>query len=130
MLLGRTTYEIFAGSWPKEIGDFADRFNALPKYVASTSLKALDWNPAELLKGSLPDAVRTLKQGSGGTIYVQPWLRISLDYSFWAGFALLGGIAGTADYWIFLIPMIVLGLGFAITVAPLTTAVMNGVPIN
>jgi MFS family permease len=45
-----------------------------------------------------------------------------------AGFALLGGIAGTADYWIFLIPMIVLGLGFAITVAPLTTAVMNGVP--
>ncbi|WP_287181062.1 dihydrofolate reductase family protein [Mesorhizobium sp.] len=54
MLLGRTTYEIFAGSWPKETGDFADRFNALPKYVASTSLKALDWKPAELLKGALP----------------------------------------------------------------------------
>ncbi|MER8608783.1 dihydrofolate reductase family protein [Mesorhizobium sp. M0159] len=36
--LGRTTYEIFAGSWPKETGDFADRFNALPKYIASTSL--------------------------------------------------------------------------------------------
>ena len=50
MLLGRTTYEIFAGSWPRETGDFADRFNALPKYVASTSLKALDWKPAELLK--------------------------------------------------------------------------------
>src|SRR5882757_4255279 len=45
-----------------------------------------------------------------------------------AGFAMLGGIAGTLDYWIFLIPMTVLGLGFAITVAPLTTAVMNGVP--
>ncbi|MER8583593.1 hypothetical protein NKG95_33840 [Mesorhizobium sp. M1423] len=37
MLLGRTTYQIFAGSWPKETGDFADRSNALPKYVASTS---------------------------------------------------------------------------------------------
>ena len=53
MLLGRTTYEIFAGSWPSETGDFADRFNALPKYVASTSLKALDWKPAELLTGPL-----------------------------------------------------------------------------
>jgi dihydrofolate reductase len=70
MLLGRTTYEIFAGSWPTETGDFADRLNALPKYVASTSLKALGWKPAELLKGPLPEAVRTLKQTSGGNIYV------------------------------------------------------------
>ncbi|RUY75753.1 dihydrofolate reductase, partial [Mesorhizobium sp. M7A.F.Ca.CA.001.09.2.1] len=70
MLLGRTTYEIFAGSWPTETGDFAERFNALPKYVASNSLKALDWKPAELLKGPLPEAVRTLKQGSGGNIYM------------------------------------------------------------
>jgi EmrB/QacA subfamily drug resistance transporter len=45
-----------------------------------------------------------------------------------AGFALLGIVAGTADYWMFLLPMIVLGLGMAITVAPLTTAVVNGVP--
>ncbi|MER8791838.1 dihydrofolate reductase family protein [Mesorhizobium sp. M0983] len=37
MLLGRTTYEIFAGSWPKETGDFADRISAPPKYIASTS---------------------------------------------------------------------------------------------
>lgn len=45
-----------------------------------------------------------------------------------AGFGLLGVVAGAADYWIFLLPMIVLGLGMAITVAPLTTAVVNGVP--
>ncbi|TPM39478.1 dihydrofolate reductase family protein [Mesorhizobium sp. B2-3-4] len=77
MLLGRTTYEIFAGSWPDETGDFADRFNALPKYVASTSLKALDWKPAELLKGSLPEAVRALKQGSGGNIYVHGSLSVA-----------------------------------------------------
>jgi len=77
MLLGITTYEIFAGSWPGEIGDFADRFNALPKYVASTTLKALDWKPAELLKGALPDAVGRLKQGSGGNIYVHGSLSVA-----------------------------------------------------
>lgn len=70
MLLGRTTYEIFAGSWPKQTGDFADRFNTLPKNVASTTLKDLDWKPAELLKGPLPEAVAKLKQTSGGNIYV------------------------------------------------------------
>ncbi|MER9938227.1 dihydrofolate reductase family protein [Mesorhizobium sp. M0088] len=79
MLLGRTTYEIFAGSWPTETGDFADRFNALPKYVASNSLKALDWKPAELLRGPLPDAVRTLKQGSGGNIYVHGSLSVAQE---------------------------------------------------
>ncbi|MBZ9741375.1 MULTISPECIES: dihydrofolate reductase family protein [unclassified Mesorhizobium] len=79
MLLGRTTYEIFAGSWPSETGDFADRFNALPKYVASTSLKALDWKPAELLKGPLPEAVRALKHGSGGNIYVHGSLSVARE---------------------------------------------------
>ncbi|MER9131328.1 dihydrofolate reductase family protein [Mesorhizobium sp. M0768] len=79
MLLGRRTYEIFAGSWPKETGDFADRFNALPKYVASTSLQALDWQPAELLQGTLPEAVRGLKQGSGGNIYVHGSLSVAQE---------------------------------------------------
>ncbi|MDX8470325.1 dihydrofolate reductase family protein [Mesorhizobium sp. VK23B] len=77
MLLGRTTYEIFAGSWPSETGDFADRFNALPKYVASTGLKALDWQPAELLAGPLPEAVARLKRTSGGNIYVHGSLSIA-----------------------------------------------------
>ena len=77
MLLGRTTYEIFAGSWPDETGNFADRFNAVPKYVASTTLKDLDWKPAELLKGPLPEAVGQLKQTSGGNIYVHGSLSIA-----------------------------------------------------
>ncbi len=77
MLLGRRTYEIFAASWPKETDDFAARFNALPKYVASSSLQALDWKPAELLKGALPDAVRKLKAGSGGNIYVHGSLSVA-----------------------------------------------------
>lgn len=77
MLLGRTTYEIFAGSWPKEQGDFADRFNALPKHVASTSLKTFDWKPVELLDGPLPGAVARLKLKIGGNIYVHGSLSIA-----------------------------------------------------
>jgi dihydrofolate reductase len=79
MLLGRTTYEIFASSWPKETGDFADRFNALPKYVASTTLKNLDWKPAELLKGALPEAVKKLKEGGGGNIYVHGSISVAQE---------------------------------------------------
>lgn len=77
MLLGRTTYEIFAGSWPKETGNFADRFNALPKYVVSSGMETLEWRPAELLKGSLSDAVRALKAGDCGNIYVHGSLSIA-----------------------------------------------------
>jgi len=70
MLLGRRTYDIFAGSWPTRSGDFADKFNAIPRYVASTTLKELDWKPGEVLKGDLADAVAKMKQSDGGNIYV------------------------------------------------------------
>jgi dihydrofolate reductase len=79
MLLGRTTYQIFASSWPSETGDFADRFNALPKYVASTTLQDLDWKPAELLKGNLAEAAWKLKQESGGNIYVHGSISVAQE---------------------------------------------------
>lgn len=63
MLLGRATYEGFAEAWPSRSGDpFADRFNAMPKYVASRTLTDADmtWN-ATLLKGDVADAVAKLK---------------------------------------------------------------------
>ena len=45
MLLGRVTYEGFAAAWPSRSGDpFADKFNAMPKYVVSTTLERADWN--------------------------------------------------------------------------------------
>jgi EmrB/QacA subfamily drug resistance transporter len=43
------------------------------------------------------------------------------------GFLVLGLVGGATEFWVFLVPMTVLGLGMAITVAPLTTAVVNGV---
>ena len=39
LLIGRVTYESFAGAWPKREGDFADKFNTMPKYVVSSTLE-------------------------------------------------------------------------------------------
>jgi hypothetical protein len=50
LVLGRVTYENFAGTWPTMTGDLADRINALPKHVASTTLTETTWN-AEVLAG-------------------------------------------------------------------------------
>src|SRR5262245_27698766 len=64
LLLGRRTYEIFAGYWPtapKEI-NFTGLMNRIPKYVASRTLTApLDWDGASLLEGDIADAVTALK---------------------------------------------------------------------
>ena len=72
-LLGRRTYEIFAASWPTAT-DPNDRIafplNTRPKYVASRTLRKLDWNNSNLLKGDVVDAVRKLKAQGGGEIQV------------------------------------------------------------
>ena len=44
LLIGLRTYESFAGAWPKREGEFADKFNAMPKFVVSTTLKDPEWN--------------------------------------------------------------------------------------
>src|ERR671938_1238473 len=44
LLLGRVTYEGFAAAWPSREGDFADKFNTMPKYVVSSTLKDPTWN--------------------------------------------------------------------------------------
>lgn len=71
MLLGRKTYEGFAQAWPQRAGDndFADRFNELPKFVASRTMPPgqAEWN-ATVLEGDVADAVAKLKDEDGETI--------------------------------------------------------------
>ena len=70
LLLGRVTYEGFAEAWPPREGGFAEKMNAMPKFVASTTLTELDWNNSTLLEGDVPTAVAKLKDGDGGPILV------------------------------------------------------------
>lgn len=69
-LLGRVTYESFAGAWPQREGEFAEKMNSMRKQVVSSSLDELEWNNSHLLAGDPIEAVRELKQGEGGTILV------------------------------------------------------------
>ena len=50
MLLGRVTYEGFAEAWPSRDGEFADRFNNMPKYVVSSTLKEPEWTNSTVLE--------------------------------------------------------------------------------
>lgn len=70
LLLGRVTYEGFAGAWPQRGGEFADKMNAMPKFVASTTLTDLQWSNSTCLEGDVPEAVSELKQREGGPILV------------------------------------------------------------
>jgi dihydrofolate reductase len=73
-LLGRRTYELFAGFWPTAPDDaqgFAVPMNTKPKYVASTTLTApLEWENSTLLTGDLPEAVAALKDEDGAYLLV------------------------------------------------------------
>jgi dihydrofolate reductase len=71
-LLGRTTYEIFYGSWPKMISDdqVSQKINFNKKFVASRTLADVEWETAELLQGDVGDAVRKLKAEDGGELQV------------------------------------------------------------
>jgi dihydrofolate reductase len=51
LLLGRVTYEGFAIAWPTMEGEFADKFNAMPKYVVSSTLENPEWNYTTVLEG-------------------------------------------------------------------------------
>jgi dihydrofolate reductase len=72
LLLGRVTYEGFAAAWPgrKDADGFADRFNSMPKYVASKTLTKLEWNNSHLIKGDLATEVSKLKKQPGGDIVI------------------------------------------------------------
>jgi dihydrofolate reductase len=70
LLLGRTTYEGFAAAWPSMEGEFADKFNGMPKYVVSSTLKDPSWNNTTVLGGEWAGEVAKLRDATDGDIYV------------------------------------------------------------
>jgi dihydrofolate reductase len=70
LLLGRTTYEGFAEAWPSRDGEFADKFNNMPKYVVSSTLKDPEWTNSTVLDGDVAEEVSKLRQDLDGEIVV------------------------------------------------------------
>ena len=70
LLLGRTTYEGFADAWPSREGEFADKFNNMPKYVVSSTLNDPEWTNTTVLEGDLADSVSKLRDEVDGNIVV------------------------------------------------------------
>jgi dihydrofolate reductase len=70
LLLGRRTYEGFAAAWPSREGEFADKFNSMPKYVVSSTLRDPKWNNTTVLEGDVAESVAQLKRDQDGDIVV------------------------------------------------------------
>jgi dihydrofolate reductase len=70
LLLGRKTYEGFAAAWPSREGEFADKFNGMPKYVVSSTLGTPGWSNTTVLRGDLAQDVGRLRERHGGPIVV------------------------------------------------------------
>jgi dihydrofolate reductase len=70
LLLGRVTYEGFAAAWPSRSDEagFADKFNGMPKYVVSTTLRDPDWNNSTVIAENVPEEIAKLKEQDGGEI--------------------------------------------------------------
>jgi len=66
LLLGRRTYDIFAGHWPNVVDDpGAKQLNDATKYVVSASHPTLEWGPAELIEGDAHSRISALKMSDG-----------------------------------------------------------------
>lgn len=70
LLLGRKTYDIFAGYWPKQTGDIADPFNKTTKYVVSSSSPELTWENSVLIEGDVAAKLKDLKGRDGPMLQV------------------------------------------------------------
>jgi dihydrofolate reductase len=71
MLLGRRTYQIFAGYWPNQ-GDhrIAKAFNKATKYVVTRSLDRLDWEKSQRVDADVVEEVRKLKASDGPALHI------------------------------------------------------------
>lgn len=70
LLLGRKTYDIFGGYWPKQRGAMADSLNGARKYVATHRPDDLPWGPAEGLGSDIAAGIRKVKVGDGPDLIV------------------------------------------------------------
>ena len=70
LLLGRITWQGFADAWPQREGEFADKFNQMPKYVVSSTLENPAWSNTTVLSGDVAEQVSKLKQEQDGIIAV------------------------------------------------------------
>ena len=70
VLLGRRTYDGFAAVWPTVSSAYADKMNAMPKYLASRTVTAPAWTNTTTLEGDLTEAAARLKAETDGTILV------------------------------------------------------------
>jgi dihydrofolate reductase len=72
MLLGRVTYQEFAGYWPHQTSDVegADFMNNTPKLVVSTTLDTVEWQNSTLIKGNVVEELTRLKQQPGKDIAI------------------------------------------------------------
>ena len=101
LVLGRKTYEIFAGYWPYQTEDnaIARTFNAAKKHVASRTLKSLQWNNSSVLGGDVVSAITALKGqpghdlqiiGSGNLIQTLQAASLIDEYNAWVYPVVLG----------------------------------------
>ena len=70
LLLGRVTYEGFAKAWPQRDGEFAEKFNSMPKYVVSSTVDGSEWTNTTVLDGDVTAAVRKVRDEVDGDIVV------------------------------------------------------------
>jgi dihydrofolate reductase len=70
LLLGRVTFDGFADAWPKRDGEFAEKFNTMPKYVVGAQASATRWTNTTVLEGEPVDAVRRIRDAHEGDIVV------------------------------------------------------------
>ena len=101
LLLGRTTYEGFAEAWPSREGEFADKFNGMPKYVVSSTLTNPEWSNSTVLQGDLAEAVGELKDHIDGDILVNGSVQLVRELA----------TRGLVDEWRLMLFPTVLGAG-------------------
>jgi dihydrofolate reductase len=76
LLLGRVTFQGFADAWPSREGEFADKFNNMPKYVVSSTLEEPGWNNSTVIGGDVAQEVAKLRRELDGEIVVHGSARL------------------------------------------------------